>query len=348
MRGNTNILNLDSENVVSKLFPEFVQQYLSPLGPSFSMDNLGVRAFNRQHQFPSWSYLPQPDAVTNLNTLAVVDNLSDTSTFPFLANIFNTVRVQVYNNSVSGSPVLDSGTWDSCDLGDRKFLVFTNAGQLSLWLAPYRPGVTTVQAFAGPSSTRPAIQFRARWLAELSGHSKHPPPASGQFDFALLPCFPLSESTGATNLAHCNLGDVAAIALDYGQVTPLMLQQHEETYWGLQRQRATNSTMILNVWDYQGTAAYLLGMGYFQKNDAFDVNNQQWHKVRDLIKFSSGLGVIGATGNATNMQAKVDMFNDGELHHRQWEPASKQRRSRFYRVAELLHPCHHGRFGPGA
>ena len=45
-----------------------------------------------------------------------------------------------------------------------------------------------------------------------------------------------------------------------------------------------------NVWDYQGTAAYLLGMGYFQKNDAFDVDNQQWHKVRDLIKFSSGLG----------------------------------------------------------
>ena len=82
VRGNTNILNLDSENVVSKLFPEFVQQYLSPLGPSFSMDNLGVRAFNRQHQFPSWSYLPQPDAVTNLNTLAVVDNLADTGSFP--------------------------------------------------------------------------------------------------------------------------------------------------------------------------------------------------------------------------------------------------------------------------
>ena len=93
VRGNTNILNLDSENVVSKLFPEFVQQYSAiRMGPSFSLDDLGVRAFNRPHQFPSWSYLPQPDFVTNLNTLAVVDNLTDTGNFPFLANMFNTVR----------------------------------------------------------------------------------------------------------------------------------------------------------------------------------------------------------------------------------------------------------------
>jgi YD repeat-containing protein len=312
VRGNTNILNLDSENVVSKLFPEFVQQYLSPLGPSFSMDNLGVRAFNRQHQFPGWSYLPQPDAVTNLSTLTVVDNLGDSSSFPFLANIFNTVRVQVYSNSVSGSPLLDSGTWDACDLGDRKFLLFTNAGRLSLWLAPYRSGVTTVQAFTGPSSL--ALQSNSvpvgslGYLAIQSIHHRQTASLTSPYAF-----FPLNESIGATNLGHCNLGDVAAIALDFGQVTPLMLQQHEETYWGLQRQRATNATMTLNVWDYQGTAAYLLGMGYFQKNDAFDVNNQQWHRVRDLIKFSSGLGVIGGTGNATNMQAKVDMFNNGEL-----------------------------------
>jgi len=312
VRGNTNILNLDSNNVVSKLFPEFVQQYLAPLGPSFSMDNLGVRAFNRQHQFPSWSYLPQPDAVTNMSALTVVDNLGDSSTFPFLANVFNTVHVQVYNSNVSGSPVLDSGIWDACDLGDRKFLLFTNAGRLSLWLAPYRSGVTTVQAFAGPSSL--ALQSNSvpvgtlGYLAIQSIHHRQVASLTSPYTF-----IPASESIGTTNVSHCNLGDVAAIVLDYGQVTPLMLQQHEETYWGLQRQRATNATMTLNVWDYQGTAAYLLGMGYFQKNDAFDVNNQQWHKMRDLIRFSCGLGIIGATGNATNMQAKVDMFSGVEL-----------------------------------
>ena len=92
-----------------------------------------------------------------------------------------------------------------------------------------------------------------------------------------------------------------------------MLQQHAETYWGLQRQRATNTSFVPNVWDYNGTAAYLLGMSYFQKNDAFDVSDQQWHKVHGLVKFSSGLGVIGVCPTATNMQAKVDMFNNGEV-----------------------------------
>jgi RHS repeat-associated protein len=313
VRGNTNILNLDAENVVSKLFPEFIEQYLSPLGPSFSTDNLGVRAFNRQHQFPSWSYLPQPDAVTNLNTLQLVDSLGNTTNFPNLANIFNTTRVQVYNNSVTGSPLLDSGNFDACDLDDRKFLVFTNNGQLCLWLAPYRNTVSNVQAFAGPSSLNLQSNSVAvgsiSYLAIQSIHHRQVSKLTAPYTF-----FPLNDSTGVTNLSHCYLGDVAGIALDYGQITPLMLQQHEETYWGLEQERATNSSFVPKVWDYQGTAAYLLGMGYFQKNDAFDVYNQQWHKLHSLIKFSAGLGVIGATGNPTNMQAKVDMFNNVELY----------------------------------
>jgi RHS repeat-associated protein len=312
VRGNTNILNLDSKNVVSTLFPEFVQQYLGPLGPSFSMDNLGVRAFNRQHQFPGWAYLPQPDVVTNLSTLTVVDNLQDRTNFTFLTNIFNTVRVQVYNNSVSGTPVLDSGTWDSCDLGDRKFLLFTDNGRLALWLAPYRTNVTAIQSFTGPSST--ALQSNSVTFGSLSYLAvqivHHRQVASLTSPYAY---FPLTEVVGSTNLSHCNLGDIAGIALDYGRVSPLMLQQHEETYWGLERQRAANTNLIPKVWDYAGTAAYLLGMGYFQKYDVFDANNQQWHKLRDMINFESGLGVIGATGNATNIQAKVDMITTSEL-----------------------------------
>ena len=312
VRGNTNILNLDPENVVSKLFPAFVQQYLSPLGPSYSLDSLGVRMYNRQHQFPTWSFLPQPDAVTNLNNLAVVDSLGNSNSFSFLANTFNTVQVKVYSNSVSGSPLLDSGNWYSCDFHDRKLLLFTNAGRLSLWLAPYRPNVTTIQAFAGPSST--ALQSNSVPVGSLNSlaiqtiHHRQAASLSNLYSF-----FPVKDSLGVTNLAHCNLGDVAAIALDFGHVSASMMQQHEEAYWGLQRQRATNSTFVPSVWDYQGTAAYLLGMGYYQKKDAFDFLNQQWHKIHTLLSFSSGLGVIGATGNSTNMQAKVDMGVKFEL-----------------------------------
>ena len=62
VRGNTNILNLDPENNPSVLFPDFVQQELltNALGQSISLNDLGVTAFNRPHQFPGWAYLPQP------------------------------------------------------------------------------------------------------------------------------------------------------------------------------------------------------------------------------------------------------------------------------------------------
>jgi RHS repeat-associated protein len=312
VRGDSNILSLDSENVVSKLFPEFVQQYLNPQDPTFSLDALGVRAYNRRHQFPTWAYLPQPDLITNTGTVSVVDVLTNTTSFPYLANMFNTVQVQVYSNSTSGTLLLNSGTWYSCDYDNRKLLLFTNNGRLSLWLAPYTTNVSTVQSFSGPTS--PALQSNSVATGTLTSlavqtihHRKVATLTTPYNDF------PISEATGATNLSHCNMGDTAAIALDFGRVTPLMLEQHAETYWGLQRQRAANTNFVPNVWDYNGTAAYLLGMGYFQKNDAFDIYDQQWHKVHGLIKFSSGLGVIGACPTATNMQAKVDMFNNVEV-----------------------------------
>ena len=323
-RANTNILNLDSNNVVSKLFPAFVQQYLNPLGPSFSLDNLGVRSLNRRHQFPGWSYLPQPDAVSNLNSVAVVDYLNDSANFKFLTNIFNTAEIQVCDTN-GGIPFLDSGIWNACDLNDRKFLFFTDNGRLSLWLASYRPGITAVQTFAGPSST--ALQSNSVPYGVLdtnSGavltngltltiniiHNRQRNTLLNNTPYADLP---LREAPSTINVTHCQIGDVVAMALDFGHVTPLMLQQHEETYWNIQRQIATNSTYAPSIWDFSGTAAYLLGMGYFEKFDTFDTFNQQWHKLHSIVKFSSGLGVIGATGSTNKMQAKVDMLESFDL-----------------------------------
>jgi len=316
VRGDSNILSLDSENVVSKLFPEFVQQYLNPQDPTFSLDALGVRAYNRRHQFPTWAYLPQPDLITNVGTVSVVDVLTNTTSFPYLANMFNKLQVQVYKSSVASTNLLiDTGTgWYSCDFDDRKLLVFTNNSRLSLWMAGYTPSVTAVTTFSSgaPSSTSILSNSVATTgitsLAIQTIHHRKVATLTSPYND-----FPITEAVGATNLSHCNLGDTAGIAIDMGRVTPLMLQQHAETYWGLQRQRAANTNFVPNVWDYNGTAAYLLGMSYFQKNDAFDVYDQQWHKVHGLIKLSSGLGVIGVCPTATNMQAKVDMFNNGEV-----------------------------------
>jgi hypothetical protein len=139
VRGNPAILNLDSENVVSKLFPEFVQQYLNPQDPSFSLDALGVRAFNRQRQFPAWAYLPQPDLMTNVGT-SVVDVLTNTGNYPFLANMFNTVEVKVYSNSPAGSNLLDTLTLEFVRIWQSgNFCLFTNNGRLSLMAGSRTP-----------------------------------------------------------------------------------------------------------------------------------------------------------------------------------------------------------------
>src|SRR5436190_766078 len=102
------------------------------------------------------------------------------------------------------------------------------------------------------------------------------------------------------------------IAHVFGRVTPAMLQPYEDIYWNLQRQRATNNSFVPSIQDYQGTVAYLLAMGYWQKNDAYVALNKKWQKIQGLLSFQSGLGEVGARG-LTNMQAKVDMVGKDEL-----------------------------------
>ena len=304
VRGKTNILNLDSENLPAKLFPKFVQQMLSTnsQGAVLSLDDVGVRAFNRRHQYPDWGYLPQPNFVTNTGSAAIVGSLTDsTNTFPFLANIFDTARVEIYNSSVASTNLLmTTGDWYACDWHDRKFLIFTNNARLNLWLAPYTTNVTSVQAFAGPSST--ATQTNSVVLGagtNLIVQAIHQRRVARLSQPAAM--FPTIETKSVTHRSSCVSGDVAAICLDFGRVTTAMLQPYADAYWALQRQRATNNTFVPAVQDYQGTAAYLLGMGYFQKLDAFDAQNQQFHKVQGLVNFQSGLGTIGAAASATNI-----------------------------------------------
>jgi RHS repeat-associated protein len=317
VRANPYILGFSSENAPSRLFPAFVRQTLltNGLGQNISLDDLGVNAVNRHHQFPTWSYLPQPDLVTNFNTAAIVGSLTDnTNTFPFLSHIFNTAEVQVYkNNTNSANLLLDTGVWDACDFNARKLLVFTNNSRLSLWLAPYRTNITTVQAFSAglPSSTALLSNSVAIPSASLLAIATihHRNVATLTNASAVLPVI---EALGSTNVSHCLPGDVAGIAMDFGRISLPMLQPIEDQYWTLQRERATNTTFIPHIWDLQGTVAYLLAMSYWQKFDAFNQTLLQWHSLQGLVNFSSGLGIIGITPASTNMQVKVDMFTAPE------------------------------------
>src|SRR2546430_6368321 len=96
--GKTNILNLDPENnSPSVLFPKFVTQYLQTNAPGVSIDDLGVRAFNRRNQFARWEDLPMPNIFQKQDQVVVTTDLSANQ--PFLNNIFNTLQVQVYSGT---------------------------------------------------------------------------------------------------------------------------------------------------------------------------------------------------------------------------------------------------------
>jgi len=266
VRGDTNILSLDSENVVSKLFPDCAgvssirKTRRSPWTRSVSGPS--IAAINSQ---PGPTF-PQPDLITNVGTLSIVDVLTNTTPYPFLTNMFNTVEVKVYSNSPAGSNLLDTLTWNSCEFGNRKLLLFTNNGRLSLWLAPYTTNVTTVQSFTGPSLTalHPILlpQIRLPPLPckrFITGKWQHSPLRIATSRSAKRPGPPIWLTV--------TMGDTAAIALDFGRVTPLMLEQPCRNILGIatpaRRQHKFHS-QCLGLQRHGGLSS---GDGYFQKND---------------------------------------------------------------------------------
>jgi len=306
-------------NVPLVLWPKFIQQTLSanPQTVALSLDDFGVRAFNRRNQFPTWANLPQPDFLTNQTQVAVVTNLSNSAvTFPFLTNIFDRARVQIYRGDFSGGNlILDSGDWDACDWHNRKFLLFTNGNHvLNMWLAPYRTNITNVSAFTGPSSTnKQLLQFTLNATDTVfkvrMTHQRRTSTLATPYNYFQL----FSDPKTTTNDATCSRCDVVSLCFSYGRVRPAMVQVFAEDYWRLQRQRATNTALVPAIEDYQGTAATLLGMGYFEKLDRFDVLNQRVHKLREFTRFYTGLAKLAAASSSTQMQAQVDMIMQEEL-----------------------------------
>jgi RHS repeat-associated protein len=314
VRGNPSIMSLDTENVPYKLFPKFVQQCLltNPASGTFSLDDLGVKVFNRPHNFPTWAYLPMPDLVTNFSTATVVDQLGDTNTFHFLTNMFNTAEVQIWSTSGSTSnKVLDTGTWKMCDFNDRQFLLFTNGGGVALWLAPYSSNVTSQQVFSGTNTE--ALQ--SNWVS-ISGWSNMVVAISHVRQLATLsqPVTLISEgeNDGETNIVNCTTADLAAICFDIGRVTPAMIRPYANTYWSMEQARATNTSYMPPVQNYQGTAAFLLGMQYLEDCDNWDILNRQFHKIKQLYFVNSGIAKIESV-SGTVMQAKVDFIQAPEL-----------------------------------
>ncbi|NBQ68067.1 MAG: hypothetical protein EBU46_04210 [Nitrosomonadaceae bacterium] len=265
---------------------------------NLSLDDFGVRAFNRRNSYSGWAQLPQPNFLTNQTQVAVVPTLSETN--QFLANIFDRVRVEVFSTDTNTvNRLFDIGLWRACDFHDRKLLLLTNApNSVSLWLAPYRPGITNGTNFGnfetGPTSLYTNVvqtnvastvtNFPIRITFQRRAYSAYTNAGSW---------LPNQEIGLATLNFNVLKRDVAAICFSAGRVTPEMLRLHAENYWQLQQQRALNPSFTPAITDDVGGSAMVLGMSFLQKLWSDDAFNQRLHKVRGLTWQSAGVACLG-------------------------------------------------------
>ena len=89
-------------------------------------------------------------------------------------------------------------------------------------------------------------------------------------------------------------GDVAALCLNYGQVTRDMLNVWATDLWQMESALQANPSLTNSISAdvYQGTTMYLCGMSYYEKMSQFQAFNHSLHKLNPLTSFAVGLSKI--------------------------------------------------------
>ena len=158
--GNSNLLSLasDIDATPRVIFPKYLTQTLQQNHPGVSVDDLGVRVFNRRHNYSRWQDFPTPTSLTNSGTIAVESLTAPgiTNVSGAMTNIFDTVSVEIYSVN-SPNRTIQTGDLRLADLHNRKFyLSQTNTGpgqiQLNLVLAPYRTNALTQGNFTSDAN----------------------------------------------------------------------------------------------------------------------------------------------------------------------------------------------------
>ena len=285
------------------------------LQSNLSLDDFGVRAFNRRDSYPTWGHLPSPNFLTNQSQVAVVPTLSESAvTYPFLTNMFDQIRVEVFKTDTNiANRIFDTGLWRSCDFHNRKLLLYTNApNNVSLWLAAYRTNFTAITNFqnsnVGSNSlynqlVQTSIAATVTNLPiRITYQRRNKTLASPTSWFPALNYF----SDTFPPLTSPSTRDVTAIIPSVARVTPAMLQVHAEDYWRLEQQRALNPNFTPDVKDDAGTASMLLALNFFEKLWTDDAFNQRLHKIRAMTWNSWGVAAVTRLSN-NKMQAKMNM-----------------------------------------
>jgi RHS repeat-associated protein len=311
---NPEVLGTASVNdPLTKVWREFLTSALNSnqLAQNLSLDEFGVRAFNRRNSYPTWDDLPKPNFLTNQTQLAIVPTLSENAqTNPFLTNMFDRIRIEVFKfNTNLVNRIFDTGLWRACDLHNRKLLLYTNTSStVSLWMAPYRPdAINTTGDFTGFETGLGSLN---RQIVTTSAGAETVYPIRVTYQRR-----PVTYPSPTTWYTMQELGlhsydltaqkrDVTAFCSSVGRVTPAMLRLHAEDYWRLERERSLNPSFVPAITEDAGTAAMMLGLSFFERLWSEDQFNQRLHKVRGLTWVSwgtAGLRRLNNDGMVVNM-----------------------------------------------
>jgi len=284
------------------------------LQPNLSLQDFGVWSVNRPQNYTSWSQLPMPDALYNQSQVAVIQTLSDSPvTYPFLTNIFDEVRIEVFqSNTNTANKLIDSGLWRTCDLHNRKLLLYTNVpNSVSLWLSAYRTGITNTSNFTNYLSSTNALLVQVAKGTITSAVTNLPVRITYQKRIGLLAnpniWYPSQGYYGGTFAPfNCSPRDVSAIIPSVASVSSPMLNVWAQDYWNLEQKRATNTSYVPAVTDEAGDAAMIMCSTFFQKLWSDNQLNQNLHQVRGLSWDSWGVASLTQLSNY-KMQVKLNM-----------------------------------------
>ncbi|HTV42882.1 MAG TPA: DUF6531 domain-containing protein [Candidatus Sulfotelmatobacter sp.] len=332
--GNTNLLSLASggDDTLRVIFPAYLKQTLLQNHPGISVDDIGTQIVNRQHYYARWQDFPTPTYVTNTCiSLESLGSSAITNINPALTNIFDTLSVEIYSLN-DPTKDIQTGQMPLTALHNREFYIYQTATngnevQLSLILMPFNTNTTTQTSFTNDvylTNKEVLSMTLDQYDNQLNVRFKYYRNRAISAAYAVDPYqtfLGLQSGEQAIEERPIYKGDEAAICLDYGRVTPEMLNVHAANLWNMQNELSTNPSLTNSISPdlYLGEPMYLAGMNYYENVSSFDQVNQNLNKVSVLSTFAMGLSKISpaldSSGNLTNntvypVLPNVDMFFD--------------------------------------
>lgn len=318
LNADTNILSLSLiYDAPSVLFPKFVQTQLLTNAPGISIDDIGTRCVDRQHYYSRWEDFPTPTVVTNQSQVVCVDSLTSSgmaNVSPGATNIFNTVSITLYSLDNTNTH-MTVGPLRMADLHNREMIVATNgADGVKLWLAPYLASNTNAPSIFGSD---PALTNKQVSILTLTTNDTHLAIRMTHNRHQAISVAPTNQYLGVSETLQfttpdrpINRTDITALCFNAGRVTPAMLDVHASAYQQMMYQWQLDTNAAPAIEDYQGAAAYLMGMDYYEKVSEFIPVNERLHKTQLVSWFAEGLSKLTPMdlGGNNFMRPSLDMF----------------------------------------